>query len=121
MYPKTKNNVTIRLNDGDIQKKKSVEIETGIFNDALPAIVIEKRVDGSIESGMNLVSFNTREESLPFIFDSNGNIRYILIVSPVIKKSLLDRNENGNWEAYDDDLIFEFDMLGKIVNIQDKI
>ena len=41
--------------------------------------------------------FNTREESLPFIFDSNGNIRYILIVSPVIKKSLLDRNENGNW------------------------
>lgn len=119
LYPKTKNNVTIRLNDGDIQKKKSVEIETGIINDALPAIVIEKRVDGSIESGMNLVSFNTREESLPFIFDSNGNIRYILIVSPVIKKSLLDRNENGNWEAYDDDLIFEFDMLGKIVNIQD--
>lgn len=119
LYPKTKNNVTIRLNDGEIQKKKSVEIETGIINDALPAIVIEKRVDGSIESGMNLVSFNTREESLPFIFDSNGNIRYILIVSPVIKKSLLDRNENGNWEAYDDDLIFEFDMLGKIVNIQD--
>ena len=119
LYPKTKNNVTIKLNDGEIQKKKSVEIETGIINDALPAIVIEKKVDGSIESGMNLVSFNTREESLPFIFDSNGNIRYILIVSPVIKKSLLDRNENGNWEAYDDDLIFEFDMLGKIVNIQD--
>ncbi len=36
LYPKTKNNVTIKLNDGDIQKKKSVEIETGIINDALP-------------------------------------------------------------------------------------
>lgn len=119
LYPKTKNNVTIKLNDENIKKIKSVEIETGIINDALPAIVIEKRADGSIESGMNLVSFNTREESLPFIFDSNGNIRYILIVSPVIKKSLLDRNSNGNWEAYDDELIFEFDMLGKIVNIQD--
>lgn len=119
LYPKAKNNVTIKLNDENIKKIKSVEIETGIINDALPAIVIEKRTDGSIESGMNLVSFNTREESLPFIFDSNGNIRYILIVSPVIKKSLLDRNSNGNWEAYDDELIFEFDMLGKIVNIQD--
>lgn len=119
LYPKAKNNVTIKLNDENIKKIKSVEIETGIINDALPAIVIEKRADGSIESGMNLVSFNTREESLPFIFDSNGNIRYILIVSPVIKKSLLDRNSNGNWEAYDDELIFEFDMLGKIVNIQD--
>lgn len=115
LYPKTKNKITYTI-DG---KSNSVEIETGIINDALPAIVIEKRVDGSIENGMNLVSFNTREESLPFIFDSNGNIRYILIVSPVIKKSLLDRNENGNWEAVDDDLIFEFDMLGKIVNIQD--
>lgn len=115
LYPKVKNKVSYKIDN----KSNSVEIETGIINDALPAIVIEKRSDGNIESGMNLVSFNTRDESLPFIFDSNGNIRYILIVSPVIKKSLLDRNENGNWEAVDDDLIFEFDMLGKIVNIQD--
>ncbi len=107
------------MNNNGMLKTKNIVIETSLIDDSLPAVVIEKKVDGSIEHGMNLVSFNTKDESLPFIFDSNANIRYLLIVSPVIKKSLLDRNERGNWEAVDDNLIFEFDILGKIVNIQD--
>lgn len=119
LYPKAVNKVSLKMpNDGTL-KTKNIVIETSLIDDSLPAVVIEKKVDGSIEQGMNLVSFNTKDESLPFIFDSNANIRYLLIVSPVIKKSLLDRNEKGNWEAVDDNLIFEFDMLGKIVNIQD--
>lgn len=119
LYPKAVNKVFLKMNNGNIFKNKNITIETSLIDDSLPAVVIEKKVDGSIEQGMNLVSFNTKDESLPFIFDSNANIRYLLIVSPVIKKSLLDRNEKGNWEAIDDNLIFEFDILGKIINIQD--
>ncbi|WP_462355320.1 aryl-sulfate sulfotransferase N-terminal domain-containing protein, partial [Fusobacterium ulcerans] len=119
LYPKAVNKVSLKMNNNGMLKTKNIVIETSLIDDSLPAVVIEKKVDGSIEHGMNLVSFNTKDESLPFIFDSNANIRYLLIVSPVIKKSLLDRNERGNWEAVDDNLIFEFDILGKIVNIQD--
>ena len=119
LYPKAVNKVSLKMNNNGMLKTKNIVIETSLIDDSLPAVVIEKIVDGSIEHGMNLVSFNTKDESLPFIFDSNANIRYLLIVSPVIKKSLLDRNERGNWEAVDDNLIFEFDILGKIVNIQD--
>ena len=119
LYPKAVNKVSLKMNNNGMLKTKNIVIETSLIDDSLPAVVIEKKVDGSIEHGMNLVSFNTKDESLPFIFDSNANIRYLLIVSPVIKKSLLDRNERGNWEAVDDNLIFEFDILGKIVSIQD--
>lgn len=119
LYPKAVNKVSLKMNNNGMLKTKNIVIETSLIDDSLPAVVIEKKVDGSVEHGMNLVSFNTKDESLPFIFDSNANIRYLLIVSPVIKKSLLDRNERGNWEAVDDNLIFEFDILGKIVNIQD--
>ena len=113
------NKVSLKITNNGVLKNKNITIETSLIDDSLPAVVIEKKVEGSIEQGMNLVSFNTKDESLPFIFDSNANIRYLLIGSPVIKKSLLDRNERGNWEAIDENLIFEFDILGKIVNIQD--
>ena len=119
LYPKAVNKVSLKMTNNGVLKNKNITIETSLIDDSLPAVVIEKKVEGSIEQGMNLVSFNTKDESLPFIFDSNANIRYLLIVSPVIKKSLLDRNERGNWEAIDENLIFEFDILGKIVNIQD--
>ena len=33
---------------------------------------------------MNLVSFNTKEKAMPFVFDINGNIRYVLDISSTI-------------------------------------
>ena len=63
---------------------KELSINTGALDDILPAIVIEKKIANRMEDGMNLVSFNTKEKAMPFVFDINGNIRYVLDISSTI-------------------------------------
>lgn len=114
LYPRTENKVRYTIDN----KSKNIEIKTEKLDDILPAVVIEKRVDGSIEPGMNLVSFNTKEKALPFVFDKNGNIRYLLDVSSVLQKAHTIK-ENNEWYVGNDEAIFTFDILGRVLSTKD--
>lgn len=114
LYPRTENKIRYTIDN----KSKNIEIKTEKLDDILPAVVIEKRVDGSIEPGMNLVSFNTKEKALPFVFDKNGNIRYLLDVSSVLQKAHTIK-ENNEWYVGNDETIFTFDILGRVLSTKD--
>lgn len=111
LYQRTENKVRYTV-DG---KSNIITINIGQLDNILPAIVIEKRVDGSIEPGMNLVSFNTKEKALPFVFDKCGNIRYLLDVSSVLKKAYAVKDD-GKWLIANDEAVFTFDILGRVVS-----
>ena len=71
-----------------------------------------------MEPGMNLVSFNTKEKAMPFIFDINGNVRYVLDISSTMNKAYVGKEEK-NWIVANDEAVFTFDMLGKILSIRE--
>lgn len=115
LYPKTNNKVKIELEDG---REKSVTITTGQLADILPAIVIEKKISNRMEEGMNLVSFNTKEKALPFVFDINGNIRYVLDISSTMNKAYVGK-EGDVWMVANDKAVFTFDIMGKILSTRE--
>lgn len=115
LYPKCENKVKITLENG---KEKDITITTGKLDDILPAIVIEKKIPSKMESGMNLVSFNTKEKALPFVFDINGNIRYVLDISSTMNKAYVGK-ESNEWIVANDKAVFTFDILGKILSTRD--
>lgn len=115
LYPKSENKIILELEDG---RKKELKIETEQLDDILPAIVIEKKNPSKMESGMNLVSFNTKEKALPFVFDINGNIRYVLDISSTIKKAYVGKEED-EWIVANDKAVFTFDILGKVLSTRE--
>ena len=112
LFPKCKNTVVLKLENG---QEKTLNITTNQLDDILPAIVIEKKIPSKMEDGMNLVSFNTKEKALPFVFDINGNVRYILDISSTINKAYVGK-ENNEWIVANDKAVFTFDILGKILS-----
>lgn len=116
LYPRNKNLVTMTLTDGKkVLGKCSITIDTGYLNDALPAIYVEKRIPGGIQPGMNLAVYNTDKEGMSFIFDSMGNIRYVLETGEALRKVTIRRSENGNWIVSNDEDSFLMDILGRIL------
>lgn len=112
LFPKCKNTIVLKLENG---QEKTLNITTNQLDDILPAIVIEKKIPSKMEDGMNLVSFNTKEKALPFVFDINGNVRYILDISSTINKAYVGK-ENNEWIVANDKAVFTFDILGKILS-----
>lgn len=115
LFPKCENRVKISLEDGRI---KELSINTGALDDILPAIVIEKKIANRMEDGMNLVSFNTKEKAMPFVFDINGNIRYVLDISSTINKAYVGKEDNS-WIVANDKAVFTFDILGKVLSTRE--
>lgn len=115
LFPKCENKVKIVLEDG---KEKNLTIVTDALDDILPAIVIEKKIPNKMEEGMNLVSFNTKEKAMPFVFDIFGNIRYVLDISSTMKKAYVGK-ENNEWIVANDKAVFTFDMMGKILSTRE--
>lgn len=115
LYPKTENRVTVQLENG---KRKEIKIKTEQLDDILPAIVIEKKNSNMMEPGMNLVSFNTKERALPFVFDINGNIRYVLDISSTMNKAYVGK-EREEWIVANDKAVFTFDMFGQILSTRE--
>ena len=97
---------------------KELSINTGALDDILPAIVIEKKIANRMEDGMNLVSFNTKEKAMPFVFDINGNIRYVLDISSTINKAYVGKEDNS-WIVANDKAVFTFDILGKVLSTRE--
>ena len=71
-----------------------------------------------MEEGMNLVSFNTKEKALPFVFDINGNIRYVLDISSTMNKAYVGK-EGDVWMVANDKAVFTFDIMGKILRTRE--
>lgn len=115
LFPKCENRVKISLEDG---RTKELLINTGALDDILPAIVIEKKIANRMEDGMNLVSFNTKEKAMPFVFDINGNIRYVLDISSTINKAYVGKEDNS-WIVANDKAVFTFDILGKVLSTRE--
>lgn len=115
LYPKTENVIKVELEDG---RKKELKIVTGQLDDILPAIVIEKKIQNRMEAGMNLVSFNTKEKAMPFVFDINGNIRYVLDISSTMNKAYVGKEEKV-WMVANNKAVFTFDILGKILSTRE--
>ena len=115
LFPKCENRVKISLEDG---RTKELSINTGALDDILPAIVIEKKIANRMEDGMNLVSFNTKEKAMPFVFDINGNIRYVLDISSTINKAYVGKEDNS-WIVANDKAVFTFDILGKVLSTRE--
>lgn len=115
LYPKCENSVSLELEDG---RKKNLTITTGQLDDILPAIVIEKKSPDRMEKGMNLVSFNTKERAMPFVFDINGNIRYVLDISSTINKAYVGK-EGEDWIVANDEAVFTFDIMGKVLSTRE--
>lgn len=115
LFPKCENRVKISLEDG---RTKELSINTGALDDILPAIVIEKKIANRMEDGMNLVSFNTKEKAMPFVFDINGNIRYVLDISSTINKAYVGKEDNS-WIVANDKVVFTFDILGKVLSTRE--
>lgn len=115
LFPKCENEVRVVLEDG---REKAITIITGALDDILPAIVIEKKIPNRMEEGMNLVSFNTKEKAMPFVFDIAGNIRYVLDISSTMKKAYVGK-ENNEWIVANDKAVFTFDMMGKILSTRE--
>nr|WP_307775518.1 aryl-sulfate sulfotransferase N-terminal domain-containing protein [uncultured Cetobacterium sp.] len=121
LYPKIKNTVVIEeLESGSdqIKRSKRLYLTTDSVDDRLPTILVETRVPGSIQPGVNLVSYNLKDESLPFAFDSMGNIRYILETGKDMRKVKIAKGKYSDWELKNDEDMFQIDILGKI---QDRI
>lgn len=118
LYPNCENIVKIEMldkNNKKIIKEKILKLETGSVDDRLPVIIVEKRVPTSIQPGVNLVSFNLKEEGLPFAFDSMGNIRYILETGKDMRKVRIEKGEIGDWKIKNDEDTFQLNILGKIL------
>lgn len=118
LYSRSKNKVILEvLNSKNIPVERGeVSIDTGYLSDLLPSIYVEKRVLGFTQPGMNLAVYNVKNEGMPFIFDSQGNIRYVLNTgNPIRTLTSLERSENGNWVVSNDEDNFIMDITGKIL------
>lgn len=117
LYPKTENVVLLEKLDSKSKKvleSNKINLKTTSLDDRLPAIYIEKRVQNSIQAGFNLVSYNLKDEGIPFAFDSMGNIRYVLRTGKEIRKAKIVQ-QNETWEVKNDEDEFQLNILGKIL------
>lgn len=118
LYPKKENIVILEIlnpKNKTVLKSQKLKLKTFPVDDRLPAISVEKRVSGSIQPGFNLVSYNLKEEAIPFAFDSMGNMRYILKTGKDIRRARIEKSEPGIWDIKNDEDKFQLDILGKIL------
>lgn len=117
LYPKTKNEILLEkldINGNSIQEKKLI-IETENLDDRLPVVLVEKRVPGNLQPGVNMVSYNLKDQGLPFAFDSMGNIRYVLELGSEMRKVKIEKESNNQWKVKNDEDTFQLDIFGKIL------
>lgn len=119
LYPNTNNKVTIKILSKDrssVLAENTISIQTENLDDRLPVVVIEKDYEelfpGTLEPGMNTASFVTEDESLPFIFDNFGKIRYVFDGTNMGK--MIMRKNNDSWLWDNGKTIIKVNSLGKV-------
>lgn len=119
LYPNTNNKVYIKILSKDrknIIAENKISIQTENLDDRLPVVVIEKDYEeifpGTLEPGMNTASFITNDESLPFIFDNYGKIRYVFDNAKMGK--MIMRRDGSNWLWDNGKTVIKVNFLGKV-------
>lgn len=119
LYPNTKNQVTIKILSKDrktVLQEKTIFIQTENLDDRLPVVVIEKDYEelfpGTLEPGMNTASFVIGDETIPFIFDNYGKIRYVFDDTKMGK--MIMRKNGDNWLWDNGKTVIKVNSLGKV-------
>ena len=119
LYPNTNNKVTIKILSKDektVLLQNTISIQTENLDDRLPVVVIEKDYEelfpGTLEPGMNTASFVTGDESLPFIFDNYGKIRYVFDNAKMGK--MIMRRSGNDWLWDNGKTVIKVNSLGKV-------
>ena len=140
LYASLNNTVILSFEDGSGNDlgSKTYQVQTASLISEMPQITIQEAKRDQMAEGMTLVSYFGHNGSLfpqrPFIFDSYGDIRWYLDFSlhPQLNNLFYDDGiaqlANGNFYfgsggnafgAGGDNLIYEIDLFGNVINTWD--
>ncbi|SMO62031.1 aryl-sulfate sulfotransferase [Gracilimonas mengyeensis] len=124
LYPDTQNQVVLYIYNNDGQSARDTLImETEPLPDFFPTPEINIVKEDQMEPGMHFNDFHIGNNgvfnSYPFIFDNNGDIRWVMDLSDVGKAvwsvHFYDNKANTLYFTHSSS-IFEYDMLGNELN-----
>ena len=118
LYPNTTNNVVVTLKFKGGEIVDTVKIKTNQLPNGFPKIEINKLERTEMESGLHACDIHFANygkfNSIPLIFDDQGQIRWYLDLSFDGKMvSPFQRLKDGTILMVGRQVIYEFDMLGK--------
>ncbi|HIF06134.1 MAG TPA: hypothetical protein EYQ64_04070, partial [Gemmatimonadetes bacterium] len=120
LYPGTENQVLVRLTDAEQRfAVDTVVIATDPLPEFFPEIDIVVADLDRMEPGWTLSSYQSIGEegtyrSRPFIFDTNGDVRWTMDLSFFGGLAyMIERFENGNLLFGFGEAVFEYDLLGR--------
>lgn len=133
LYPGTENRVIIRMTtaQGKVDED-TFTVTTEPLPDYFPEVGVTTAEGAKVEEGWTLSQYSVnasglpvegdeavqgRLRSFPFMFDTDGNIRYYLdleAIGGVVYE--VGRLQNGNWTFGHDRNVYEYDMLGQEIN-----
>ncbi len=121
LYPDQLNKVAVTLTYKGGEVRDTVEIRTEKLPSKFPHIVVNTLDRSAMAEGMHGcdLHFANRGKfsSAPLIFDDEGNVRWYLDLSFAGKMvSPFQRLKDGNLLMVSRHVIYEFDMLGKIIS-----
>ena len=120
LYPDKINEVEVRLDFGNKTIVDTVRIQTDPLPNLFPRIEINTLNRSKMEDGLHACDShfanNGKLRSIPFIFDDQGEIRWFLDLSFHGKMvSPFQRLKDGTILMVGRSVIYEFDMLGKLL------
>jgi len=120
LYPNTLNKVIITLDYEGGQVIDSIQIKTENIPSYFPKIVINKLDRNEMAPGMHACDIhfanNGKFKSAPLIFDDQGQVRWYLDLSFANEMvSPFQRLKDGTILMVSRHVIYEFDMLGKLL------
>ncbi|MEM1096349.1 MAG: aryl-sulfate sulfotransferase [Bacteroidota bacterium] len=123
LYAGVENEVVIRVTDParNVFGVDTVRVVTPALPDPMPTVDIVEASSSSIEPGWTLASFSIGNqgifESVPFVFDTNGDIRWYLDLTELGGTVFLIRElANTNLMVAYGRTVYEYDRLGQAVN-----
>ncbi len=120
LYPNTLNNVVVTLAYEGGQVIDTIQLKTESTPSYFPKIVINKLNRNEMEPGMHACDIhfanNGKFKSGPLFFDDQGQVRWFLDLSFAGKMvSPFQRLKDGTILMVSRHMIYEFDMLGKLL------
>jgi arylsulfate sulfotransferase len=122
LYPGIENRVELRLTDpGELHAVDTLEISTDPLPEFFPSVEIVAADGSGMEPGWTLSSMaigdNGVFRSQPMMFDANGDVRWFMDLSSLGGMVyMVERLANGNLLTGYAQSIYEYDMLGKLIN-----
>jgi arylsulfate sulfotransferase len=119
LYPGKDNKVVLRLDDQSkaVFAETTLRVQTEELPEFFPDIDVRRADMNRMEPGWTLSSFSVgdggRFNTVPFIFDENGDIRWYMDLTFLGGMSFtINRFQNGNLRVGRGNTVFEFDQLG---------